>query len=607
MTKEQRQHVEEFGRIGALFNRAIATSSQREKDAGLTELKQTSVEQVQTLEKQLKTNEQKRAELAQLQKNYKELEKVFQTTVLNKKLLDKLYEKDLEINKEKEQKKIIELEKEISHYSHLERPNLMNEAIKKGKKVGIRLYDVRIQRTEEEIYALRKRILNVESNQTFSKQIKNEFGSTFGLIDTYDKLLEENKKLKEHEYEILNDPISKRRNISGISIEGARDLATFFQVQFGTELDVLGVLGIHDKPKNSQDFDLICQDLNFTEEIVTKQSNVKQPDDAEDLKKELDQLMEERSKLQEPVFDPTSQFRGRDGKLLELLTFLIKDLHKKNTDINEASSKSDEKIREIHKTAHSLREMKLKYFSIFEPYRSLVNSHVQLMAKLSRNRSVLKTLSSVGSQLSLKNLFFDDYMMKRIKSRTPEISQQSEEKKGPSLIASGRTKLRRIISVPKIENVGHLSARDRMKAATVALKSVSALPKIDSLVPNVLRRGNQLTEENFINFYLSSVLGELMCGLYNEKAERIAPMFNKVYEEVRGILEDHFVQFSNEMRENISAIQQCSHSILAYEKNNIDVQTENAVLVDIEIQNEEKPLYQLKKKPEKPSVEKKKL
>ena len=619
--QQQQQHVEEFARIGALFNRVIATSSMREKDSGLTELKATSVEQVQTLENQLKYNEKKTTELAELQEKFDALQAEYDKMVMNKKLLGKLMERDLEIDQNKTVKQIQKFEENILKYSKLERPNLLKEALESHENKGILLYDVMNQRIEECIYALRKRILEVDKNQAFSAKITSEFGSTFGLIDTYDQLTKENKKLKDDEFHVSMDPLSKRRNITKMSNASARDLLAFLQQEYKTEVDSLKIMHADEKDENWKNFDDICKDENFNEPSP-KSINEKEKKEVEE---ELADLLQKKKDLPEPVFDPTGKFKGRDGKLLELLTFLVKDMHKRNNEILETTKFIEEKTLELYEMAKSLRYEKLKYYYIFDPYYSLLGSHEQLMYNQQRNLSVLYTLASLSSSFSVSSEDMESYFRQKVQvlarmkkhQHEQELQRQQEQmpsqrgKKSKRLLSSpknpdAKNRLMRILSMPA-------SKYPKFEEETAAFdpnlvqKSTKILPRINF---NIILNKNNIdlknVEYHFTNFYSASILCELMAPLFKHPAKRLTEVWHQIYKGLISIVQDDFRIFSEDMHSQFDTIRKCSYRILSYEKADAESQTENKKFMDVEVQNEDKPLHPVPKKKEPVKKDKKK-
>ena len=607
----QKQHVEEFARIGALFNRAIATSSQREKDAGLSELKVTSVEQVQALENQIKLNEKKAIELKELQDKFNVLQGEYDKTVLNKRLLEKLLERDLEINQKKTIKEIQQLEEDISHYSHLERPNLMKEAMDRKERNGILLYDVKTQRIEECIYSLRKRILEVDKNQAFSSQIKAEFGSIFGLIDTYDQLTKENKRLKNEEYSVSSDPLSKRRNITKMSNIAARDLLAFLQQQYKTETDSLDTLHMKETTQDAKDFDDICNDQNF----LQKPSNSGNEKDLKVLEKEYNDLLAQKQSLPEPVFDPTGQFHGRDGKLLELLTFLVKDLHKRNSEIQENDKQIEKITKDLYEMAKSLRNEKMKYYGIFDPFHSLLDSYVKLTQNQKQNMAVLNTLASISSSFSVSSESMESYIrqkvvvLARLRKQQHELEmQQAHEQSMAPLMGRGKrsrrqspsrdgsNRLKKMMSMPSSKFPKFV---DQKEIDSIVRKSTKVLPKITfDIVQDKDNINFEEMEYHFTNFYSASILCDLMAPIFNHPAKRLSDVWHSIYNGLISIVKDDFKNFAEDMQNQFSVIRQCSHQLLCAEKADAESQTEFAKFMDVEVQNEEKPLHPPKKKPE---------
>lgn len=593
MTKTQREHVEEFGRIGALFNRAIASSSQREKDANLAELKKTSVDEVQTLEEQIITNEKKQKELEELTRNYEILKREHTVMQENQKLLDKIIQKNDKIDVKKMLDTISELENDIKAISQLQRPNLVKNVYSKNDRSGIRLYDVKLQRVEELIYALRKRILEVDKNEQYSSSIQSEFGNNTGLITTYNNLVKENEILKREEFQCSHDLLTKRRTITNMIDSSIRTMIVFMQQELDTEVKSIKILHEKDYSVDYNSIDTILNDKYFKQELPLEHPQKK-------INTMQASLQDVQNELKEcKGLDPTMLKNAHDNeaKNLELMTYLLNKLTGISHSVDSASDCVQELSSQIFAMNRELRQAKLGYYKLFDPYMDLLDAHIKLIANQRKNISVNKSLSSVSSSMSLKNNNLKEFLEKAV------FNYKLSGIKSPA-----RTVGRKLTDVPH----NNTTSKSKLKIHQIS----PAVPKAHSTVPSVepspavstansakISRNNSVTgqmiqeplprkqDDKFFNMLMSSILAEIMAPMYSRDAKRCTNIWTLLHDKFIVSIENTNKEFGDYLHSTIESIQKPAHEILVREKTETEVQTENSELFDIEIQTEDtKPL-----------------
>ncbi|OHT13921.1 hypothetical protein TRFO_15816 [Tritrichomonas foetus] len=239
------KNADEAHKMSTLFNRATCSSSNREKNQLLTQLRNISIDHIAKYEKVLAQNSIRSNELASLKKNYTELQKKLDKTKEQLNLNSILTKRGIKSDKNRIISIIQKVEEELKSMETLERPELLEYSINKSMNEDLKpilLWDIEMQRYEELIYYLQKRIISVEENQECSESIMEEFGSVFGLIDEYKTLSIENQKLKKEEIIFLNDPLVRRRNSSSITPLAARNMITLFQKELESQNSILSIL-----------------------------------------------------------------------------------------------------------------------------------------------------------------------------------------------------------------------------------------------------------------------------------------------------------------------------------------------------------------------------
>lgn len=239
------QSIDEMHKMSTLFNRASSSSSNREKNQLLTQLRTMALDYLSKYEKVVTRNSISEKELLSLHKNYENLKTKLDITKMHVDQQEELRHRGSISNNDDIINKIKQYEEELQTFGPFERPELLSNAKNapfEDNLKSILLWDIQTQRLEELIYALQKRIITVEENQERSQQIIDEFGSVFGLIDVYKSLSIENQKLKKEEAQFFGDSVVRRRNNSLISVFTVRQLIKILQKEFAFQNDLLSSL-----------------------------------------------------------------------------------------------------------------------------------------------------------------------------------------------------------------------------------------------------------------------------------------------------------------------------------------------------------------------------
>lgn len=594
MTKTQREHVEEFGRIGALFNRAIASSSQREKDANLAELKKTSVEEVQTLEEQIISNANKQKQLEELQKNYEILKKQHAIMQQNQLLLEKILTKDQKIDVKKMLNTISELENDIQSLSTLQRPNLVKNVSAKESRLGIRLYDVKLQRVEELIYALRKRILEVDKNEQYSSQIQSEFGNNVGLITTYKNISKENEQLKQEEFQCSHDVITKRRNITNMTDASIRTMIIFMQQELQTELKAIKTLHDTKYKIDSNPIESILNSPDFKHNLPIEHPAKK----IQAMKQSLNYVIQDLKNVKGPDATMLKQAHDNEAKNLELMAYLLNKMTTISKSVDSANDAIQDLTTQLYQRTIELRKAKNEYHVIFDPYQDLLNSYVKLLGNQRNNISVSTTLSSISSLFSLKDNNLKSFLesaISNVKLTVVKLNPRPARKLAdvPASNTGSKSKfhLKNLNQSPSSSKHGS-SVTSNVTSTDPSPAPSAKLSRTNSVVSHNLEKTDKIhLSDPFFNLLLTSILGEIMAPIYSSKTTRLTPIWKNLHDKFIVSIENTDREFGEELHKMIEKLQISSHEILVKEKTENEAQTENPEMIDIEIQTEDtKPL-----------------
>lgn len=233
---------DEIHRLGTLFNRAVSSSSNREKNQLLIQLRKIATENISRFEELTVNSGIKSRDLAISTKKVVEAKANLDYVKDRVELLKALMEKGKKIESGQIINEIKQIEEELSTFAPLEKPESMNNLLNKKLKPemeSVMLCDFKLQRLEDLIYMLQRRIVSVEQNQECSESILQEFGSIFGLIDVYKTLQIENQKLKREEVKYIDDSIAKRYHFADMNPGISRDFAYCYQQDLSRQTEIL--------------------------------------------------------------------------------------------------------------------------------------------------------------------------------------------------------------------------------------------------------------------------------------------------------------------------------------------------------------------------------
>lgn len=545
---EERLHSDEFIKIISTLNRAIASSSQVEKNSALEDLKQKSIDQIDYLETKIAQNKRKNEELEELNTSFNKVKSDLRDIRNKQILLHLLLQKGDETTQDGMIDVIQKYEEQISKLISLERPDLLEIALSRTDNIGVRLMDIKIQRIEETIYALRKRILEIEKNEEYAPAVNEEFGGNCRLMKTYERLLEENTILKESEVSAASDVLSRRRSVTSLSPSSTRDLVMFLQKEFEIHVKILRILNPDFNEGILNDFCEISDDPHLLDLFDDPEEDVIKNQKAESYESKI--LTEQIKQTPLPEIQD-SQGNPRAVKLYTLTKngiYQIRELNDRISMINVENQKVAAKLQE---TTEELKKVKLEYASRFEPFTSLLKAYTNLKQNIMRNKSVLRTLSVFDSSMALdcqefRDLLNHKFPQKPNRAKSLGNKYTDKETKDQSEYFKSTPRLRRLT----LEDLMHDISKD----------------------------------DNFIRFHMTSLIAECSAPIFDCEPVRYTNLWNTLCSNIRQLLTDQLNRYQRYINDEILRVSKVSGRLLRKERADTETFTDIYVHVDNEVQ-----------------------
>ena len=627
------QQKPELKKITNLVNKALTSTSLKEKNDLLQEMRVIWIPQNEELEAITASNNDKQRELDSYTQKRDQYQHDCETLSVN----TSFYYRAQNVRDRKNEATLSRLiqntEAEISKISTLSSPNKIhqiNELSSNPDKHLFTLLDLNLSRLEELAYAYKKRLLIVEQSQESTDLILKEFGSVYGLLDREKELAEENEKLKNDEKAFIHDAFTRRRKFAEMSPNVARTMATVFKSEIENQKYTLENyencgFEIPDTSSEEIDFDAVCRDPGFAtepnhyeeseftanDELTEK---LLQTTDARERLKVLKELIEQLENNNSRLMSEINTARQKKRKLPETPTTRLERLIEENDQLfsriakeqDTLDSKSEESIRMAKDVLTLIKHRsgyKQNYIDVFGQYRDLSKAHAEITKELYRDKTVLKSLLYMSSATGTELLEGIDNSNKSplnemLANQITEIAKVLEDTAPPpppphvdppkeeqpeeisimSIVKNGMKKSKRkhresLTNVPVPADILS-SERDK---PSQPMESEIPKPKDQLMV-----HPTPAELYNAVSMVLD--LGGYVIGhdkRYHAHAHfelmRILNRFSK------GSKEDLF-NFQREFHENFMKIRFSANQILVKQKENISIQTEAAPRMDEEIQ-----------------------
>jgi hypothetical protein len=271
------KHLEkdEARRLTDLFARATSSSSNREKNLLIDDVQAMFMRQEQLFADALAQNSLKKLEqlfadvLSSLQKALSDLRSQRRAVRETHGVFELLCSHCSELDRDTMVSSIQRIESDLALHGAPESNRDLESGLARadisGDEQTAMLRDVHMQRLEELIHVLQRRLIHVEQNQELTREISSEFGSVLGLVDALHALSDENERLRKGETDFYGDPLVRRLQ-DRMSVHAVRPLVLALQSDLESEAAQRRALewALPAVACAGRDIDALVPDANFT-------------------------------------------------------------------------------------------------------------------------------------------------------------------------------------------------------------------------------------------------------------------------------------------------------------------------------------------------------
>jgi len=635
----------ELKKITTLVNKALTSTSLKEKNDILQEMRVLWIPQNEELENISASNQGKLDELNVYQKKQLEITQQCENLKQNTSFY---HHTDYARSKKNESsiiRSIKSIENELGKISSVSSPQSLNDALSLSTspdKQIFTLIDLNLARLEEMAYAYKKRLLIVEQSQESTDVVLKEFGSVNGLLESEKKLEMENEQLKNEEKSYINDAFTRRRKFAEMSPNVARSMAMVFSKTIEYELEAINRYIKYSFPieipkQSSIAFEQICNDKGFdtspmqfdesefgstSEELAEKLISTTNSSERISIIHELNHQMELNNiKLMNEI----SISRQKKRQRVEGPQTRVEKLNDENERlfirIQDAQTNLDQRNQESAMISHEVigaikirSNHKQSYINLAAKIRDLSISHSQLKGKLIENKIVLSTLlyivSSFGNQLlngNAKISPISDMFSRTIKqiekqildnevALSPAVDSSHAEahiEETPSMLhMASRTRKN-----PKGRRTNH--GNDRIKKYSSSM-SLIGMEKDHQNENTTLEQRKPLVNSskaellNGISYAMD--LAGFVIGDDRRYHQTISSSLKGIFEDLQYGAMQHVNEYGRGFSEAITRIRYLSNGILVKSKDHVALQTEAAPRSEEEAQTIESGIIKQKKK-----------
>ena len=632
----------ELKKITNLVNKALTSTSLKEKNDLLQEMRVIWIPQNEELEAINASNNEKQRELDSYTQKRDQYQRDCETLRLNTSFFYKAQNVRDRKNEATISRLIQNTEDEISKISSLSSPNKLQEVNSLSSNPDKHLFtllDLNLSRLEELAYAYKKRLLIVEQSQESTDLIIKEFGSVYGLLDREKELADENERLKNDEKAFIHDAFTRRRKFAQMSPSVARTIATVFTSEIQNQKFTLENYDAFnfEIPEDSNediDFDAVCNDPGFmTEPNHYEESEFTASDettdkllqttDARDRLKVLKECIEQLENNNNRLMSEINTARQKKKKFLDTATTRVEKLIEENEQLFSRIAKEqdilDEKSQEGERIAKDVLTLikhrsgyRQNLIEVFAQYRDLSKAHAEITRELYRDKTVLKSLlylaSATGVELlqGLQNIEKSP-VNELLSTQITENAKQLEESAPPpppapietpkeeqpeeisflSFVKGGMKKSKRKSHKDRDSHSNASSSADLALAAEKALQlqqqEAEQAKKAQQKAQNQLML-NPTQAELYNSVSLAMDLGGYVIGHDKRYHAHAHFQLMKILKTFSSGTRDDLSNYEKNFHENLMKIRICANQILVKQKENIAIQTDVAHRSDEEIQ-----------------------
>ncbi|OHT06919.1 hypothetical protein TRFO_24960 [Tritrichomonas foetus] len=426
-TQPKTNYRTETKKIIALVNKAIMSTSLRDKNEILSEIRELWLVDNEQLESLNQSNSIKQNELTNRRKQQNDISSTLETLRQNTSFFKYFNPNSTQHKEASLIASIKEKENIISKFHQLGRPTILPEILAsevQPVQKAFTLIDLNLRRAEEIVHCYQKRLNNVEQSQESTESIIKEFGSISNLLNVLNVLEEENQQLRKKEAVYLNDSFVRRRRFGDLLPSVVRLFITVYRTLLDSCMSSLPEYQFYVPDEEShQSFDDFCSDSSFLASDPTdidiaelgktleteNNDHFTNPESPKEKLQSLKEIIKLTHKLNDkieqdiektakppnkPHFDtnPTriEKLKMENERMLDL----VHTLQKKLDDILEENL---EVVTKVNRTIKAKRMVSSNYVKLLQDYHDLIDSHIELLDKQNFNKSVVKTSLFVNS------------------------------------------------------------------------------------------------------------------------------------------------------------------------------------------------------------------
>ena len=426
------KYKSEMKKVLTLTNKAIVSSSLKEKNDLLLNLQELFTPLYESFEKHQTILRIKNDELSGLRKKLSEAQNQKDTLQRN----TAFYSHAEKARNKHDENRLIDsikdLEEQILQRSQVAHPNKLSESLELPENSDQRLFsliDLNLQRIEELAYSYKKRLIVVEESQESTEVVLRDYGSINHLLAKVQELEEENEKLKQEEKVFIHDAITKRRKFAQMTPTCARDMITVFKnfikadkSTIDTYFDEQFTVNLDD---SNLDFDSVSPDEGFKEEPshfeTTDFGNTTEPEmitpivENDDLNEKINAFKNVISsieatdlKISNEIAAIPNHYDNRKyatvshiDKIAEANEKILAKIHNASIDLDTKNSEVIDLSKKIIDMTTERKNLMKFYIQGLGHYKRLTESHIDVIQRQTFNKKILTLLFQLSSSFGL--------------------------------------------------------------------------------------------------------------------------------------------------------------------------------------------------------------
>jgi len=534
------ERLNEFSHINALFNRALASSSLREKQFVLNDVKNSSYELVCLLEEVTRENERKCSILSGINKETDEIKCKLRDTHEVVKTANRLLLKGDSMVKNEAIGQIMGIEAEIKRMFFIDRPdpNEINE-----KSSNLKIYDRKVKSLEDLVFYLRKKVSEIEESHDKFPSVLSQYGSISNLYDQFNRENRENKLLKSFEKTYANDKIAKRRSLNSVNMQVLRNLTLIYQNEINEAHDLMEMVNNGIRFEGTA-FEFIGQE--FSEPVAVSQ------EENDKARQEFENVLNSLEKSEKSLMNDYNDQDQRFLKHFAVANHMFSKIKGIRNQYMQHINECEKLFNMIMLITKEKRFYHNQVFSIYPKISSLIQQITICDNNLYKNKTISKTMMCLCSSMGIRTKILEDYLNKQSNN---EFQQKQKQ------LSSTST---------------HRSSRAKKK------DNGTGIPISIPVAPTFFSSNYMKIESSFFDFQMLFIMQELI-----EKGKnRRTAEWRALYKSLIGLYGSFFAQYQKIMNESLKRIREANAIILSYPKNSIGLQSVLSSLCEMGTQYE---------------------